>query len=300
MDAAKRGAAALDAGNCAEAIKEYTSALKQMPKAVDYFLKRSSAYQRSSPPDLAAALKDAETGLHYAFERAKRELIGQAQLRRATIMYNMGQYGNTQYLLEFVKKFDEKNKTTAIWESKVATKLKALPEDDESRKVTAVERPKVDLSEDKPEAKAISSSAVTSTPDAPKKPVQTPASQIKHDWYQNKDNIYFSLLAKGVPQDKATIDIEEHSVSLAPVQCFKHFKLMHADIDILPNISWLRLQLHPRPPLRRHRHISFHITDHTHKGRAHTEEEGTRSSMEDSRRCRSAHQTHQQQRRFYL
>jgi suppressor of G2 allele of SKP1 len=212
MDFAKRGAAALEAGKCDEAIKEYSAALRQNPKAVDYYLKRSSAYQRSSPPDYTAALKDAETGLHYAFERARRELIGQAQLRRATIMFNLGQYANAQYVLEFVKKFDEKNKTIAIWESKIATRLKTLAEDDENAKVTAIERPKVELSEEKPDSKP-APSAATTAPAVPKAPTQTPPSQIKHDWYQNKDNIYFSLLAKGVPQDKATIDIEDNSVS---------------------------------------------------------------------------------------
>ncbi|KIW01607.1 uncharacterized protein PV09_07079 [Verruconis gallopava] len=214
MDAASRGATALEAGNCAEAIKEYTAALKQNPKAVDYYLKRSTAYQRSTPPDYAAALKDAEIGLHYAYERAKRELIGQAHMRRVTVLFNLGQYANAQFVLEFVKKFDPGNKTIAIWETKIASKLKALPEDDENRKVSTVEKPTVDLTEGKEESKPAQSSAVTSTPDAPKKPVQTPPSQIKHDWYQNKDNVYFSLLARGVPQDKAVIDIEEHSISI--------------------------------------------------------------------------------------
>jgi len=212
MDAAKRGATALDASKYDEAIKEYTAALRQMPKAVDYYLKRSSAYQRSSPPDYDAAIKDAELALHFAFERGKRELIGQAQLRRATILFNLGQYANAQFVFEFVKKYDKDNKTIPIWEMKIASKLKALPEDDEKRKVTTVERPEVELpSEDKPVAKTAVAAATV-----PKEPVQTPPSQIKHDWYQNKDNIYFSLLAKGVPQDKATIEIEEQSVSVTP------------------------------------------------------------------------------------
>lgn len=213
MEAANRGQKALDAGDCATAIKEYTAALAQNPKAVDYYLKRSSAYQRSSPPDYSTALKDAETGLHYAFERAKRELIGQAQLRRATIHFNMGEYANSQFILEFVKKFDEKNKTVPIWESKIATKLKALPEDDEKRTVTVVERPKVDLSDGKKKDEKTVEEPVKEA-EAPKQPVQTPPSQVKHDWYQNKDNIYFTLLAKGVPKDKAQIEIEENAVRL--------------------------------------------------------------------------------------
>lgn len=212
MEAAKRGATALEAGKFEEAITEYTTALKQLPKAVDYYLKRSSAYQRSTPPDYAAALKDAETGLHYAFERAKRELIGQAHMRRAVILFNMGQYANAQFVMDFVKKYDEKNKTIPIWETKIASKLKALPEDDPARTVTTEERPKVDLSEAKSES-IVAPAPATTTAEAPKQPTQTPPSQIKHDWYQNNNNIYFSLMAKGVPKDKAQIEIEENSVS---------------------------------------------------------------------------------------
>ena len=80
------------------------------------------------------------------------------------------------------------------------------------------ERPKVDLSEgSKAEAKstAAPATAPASLAEAPKAPAQTPPSQIKHDWYQNKDNIYFSLMAKGVPKDKAQIEIEGNSVRAA-------------------------------------------------------------------------------------
>lgn len=211
MDAARRGAVALDAGKFEDAIKEYTAALRQNPKAVDYYLKRSSAHQRSSPPDYAAATKDAEVALHFAFERAKRELIGQAQLRRATILFNLGQYADSQFLFEFVKKYDKDNKTIPIWEMKIASKLKALPEDDEKRKVTVVERPEVELpSEEKPVPQA----ATVAAPTAPKEVVQTHPSQIKHDWYQNKENVYFTLLAKGVPEDKAMVEIEDQSASI--------------------------------------------------------------------------------------
>ena len=223
MDAAKRGATALDAGNFEEAIKEYTAALRQMPKAVDYYLKRSAAYSRSSPPKYDAAMKDVELALHLAFERARRELIGQAQLRRAILLFNMGQYANAQFVFGFVKKYDKDNKTIPIWETKISAKLGALADDDENKKVTIVERPEVQVPDEQP-----ASSKVETKPDAAsaapaaasKEVVQTPPSQIKHDWYQSKDNVYFTLLAKGVPKDKATIDIEEHSVSIADLLAF--------------------------------------------------------------------------------
>jgi suppressor of G2 allele of SKP1 len=211
MDAAKRGSTALDASNYEVAIKEYTSALKEMPNAVDYYLKRSTAYQRSSPPHYEQALEDVELAVHLAVKRAKRELIGQAQLRRAILLFNMGNYADAEFILQFVKKYDEKNKTLAIWESKIAQKLKALPEGDEARIVKAKEVPEIKASEKKEVKEAIAQAPTA------KVITQTPPSQIKHDWYQSKDSVYFTLLAKGVPKELATIEIDEHSVTHTPI-----------------------------------------------------------------------------------
>ncbi|KAF2436805.1 SGS-domain-containing protein [Tothia fuscella] len=223
MDAATRGSKALEAGEFDKAIAEYTSALKSMPTAVDYYLKRSSAYQRSSPPQYGAALADVELAVHLAIKRAKRELIGQAQLRRAITLFNMGKYADAQFILTIVKKYDEKNKTLPIWESKIATKFKTLPEDDPSRVVSVKEIPDVEAADEKKkETSAASEKKETSTAakvlaSAPTAKVvtQTPPSQIKHDWYQNNENIYFTLLAKGVPKELATIEIEESSINIS-------------------------------------------------------------------------------------
>ena len=48
--------------------------------------------------------------------------------------------------------------------------------------------------------------------DAAGEGVQTPASKIRHEWYQTADSVVVTLLARGVPKDKATIDIQPHSV----------------------------------------------------------------------------------------
>ena len=87
MDNAKRGAEALSAGRHAEAIEAYSQAIRASPTAPDYYIKRSTAYQRSSPPDFASALSDAENAVLLAQKRAKRELIVQAQLRRAIALF---------------------------------------------------------------------------------------------------------------------------------------------------------------------------------------------------------------------
>ncbi|TLD18788.1 sgt1 and cs domain containing protein [Venturia nashicola] len=205
-DCVKRGEAALDQQKFDEAIKEFSTAISNFPRSVDYHLKRSAAYSRSSPPQYDAALKDANHAIRLAVDRAKRELISQAQLRRAILLFNMGQYADAEFVLGLVKKLDEKNKTLPIWQSKIDTKLKAVPEGDEKRKITVKEIP-----DEEEKEKETAPAPVSAT----KAPIQTPPSQIKHEFYQNRENVTFTLLAKGVPQDKAEIEIEDNSISIS-------------------------------------------------------------------------------------
>lgn len=218
MDQAARGAAALAASNYDEAIQHYTSALSVNPNAVDYYIKRSTAYQRASK--YPEALADAEIAVVLAHKRAKRELIKEAQLRRGIALFFNEQYGNAEFVLGVVKRLDEKEKTLAIWNMKVAAKLKALGEEDEKRKVTAKEVPDAEVpssTASKPAVKA--EEKKEKTEEAPKPVQPTPANKIKHDWYQNNENVYFTLMAKGVPKDKATVDIEKDSLSISfPIQ----------------------------------------------------------------------------------
>ncbi|KAF1346071.1 SGS domain-containing protein [Delphinella strobiligena] len=219
MDQAKRGTDALGAGNFADAIKEFTAAIKVSPTSPDYHIKRSMAYQRSSPPDYVNALADAEKAVLFAQQRAKRELIIQAQLRRAIGLFGLERYADAKFVLEIVKRLDPKEKTLAIWESKIATKLAALPEDDAKRQVTVQEKP--DISTPKP-AESDDSTATESGNGASElqasatlATAQTPANKIRHDWYQSSDSITLTLLAKGVPKDKAVIDMQPRSLNIS-------------------------------------------------------------------------------------
>ena len=207
MDQAARGAAALSASQYEEAIKHYTDAIAANSNAVPYYVGRSTAYQRSSK--YPEALADAEYAVVLALKRARRELIKDAQLRRGIALYFMEQYANAQFIFDIVKKLDEKEKTLQIWTMKVSAKLKDIPEGDERREVTAKEVPDVEIAKSEEKAKEVTA------PAAPKPVVPTPANKIKHDWYQNNDNVTFTLLAKGVPKDKATIDITKDSLSIS-------------------------------------------------------------------------------------
>ncbi|CAI6298888.1 unnamed protein product [Periconia digitata] len=217
MDQAAKGAAALSAAKYDEAIQLYTQALATNPKAVSYYIQRSTAYQRCSR--YPEALADAEIAVVLAHQRARRELIRDAQLRRAIALFFTEKYADADHILSIVKKLDDKEKTSGVWGMKIANKLKALPEDDERRKVSVEDIPQVEL----PTAPEPTKSAASdkskgeqkSEPVAPKPVVPTPADKIKHEWYQNNDSVFITLLAKGVNPDKIDFEIEKDSLSVS-------------------------------------------------------------------------------------
>lgn len=245
MDHAAKGAAALASSSFTAAVGHYNDAIASNPQAVDYYIKRSTAHTRVSPPDHASALSDAETALMLAHKRAKRELIVQSQLRRGIALFGLQRWADSQQCFDWVKKLDAKEKTVAIWDMKVKGKLKDLPETDEAGKVTIEETPNVELptaSNDKSLEKPVQKENVKENAQAgtsfsildrlvdvypkmepltPRSPiaqpegVQTPANKIRHEWYQTADTVVVTLFAKGVPKDKATIDIQERALAIS-------------------------------------------------------------------------------------
>ncbi|MCJ1313008.1 hypothetical protein MMC25_006684 [Agyrium rufum] len=234
MDAAAKGATALTAKDYSGAISHYTTALSQNPQAVDYYIKRSTAYTRIQPPQYNEALSDAETALALARKRQKRELIGQAQLRRAISLFSLERYGDAKVCFEWVKKILPKETQLGIWEKKVEAKQSILEdENDERGKVAIEEFPVVDLEGLGARAQRDVAKTQPSGPDTnkdtetksiaekqPKEPpkesgVTTVPSKIRHDWYQNADFVFVTLLAKGVPKEKVSVELREHAISIS-------------------------------------------------------------------------------------
>ncbi len=220
MDQASRGAAALKEGKYADAVTQYTAAISRSPGAVDYYIKRSTAYQRCSPPDYEAALGDAETAVSLATQRAKRELIGQAQLRRGIALFGLGRYADAGHCFSIVRKLNEKESSLLIWEKKVEGKLKELDEGAKEREVTILDVPEVKVpsqgekAQKEKDSKAADSSNKGVQESKVEDPVQTPANKIRHEWYHTPDFVTIELFAKGVPKggDKQIVDIENQSV----------------------------------------------------------------------------------------
>lgn len=225
MDHARRGDDALSASKYTEAIDHYTAALGENPTAVKYYIGRSTAHQRAK--NFPEALADAEVAVVLAHKRAKRELIKDAQFRRALALFFLEKYADAEFVLDIVKKLDEKEKMLPIWTMKVAAKLKDIPEDDERRKVTAKNVPDVEVpsaptpakkaaGDDKPKMSPAAESTKTETPaEAPKPIVPTPANKIKHDWYQSNDSVTVDILAKGAPKDATVVEFEKDTLSVS-------------------------------------------------------------------------------------
>lgn len=234
MDQAKLGAEALSAANYPEAIKQYTAALAVSPTSPDYLIKRSTAYQRSSPADYASAVADANRAVFNAQKRGKRELILQGQLRRAIALFGLERYSDSRFCLNIVKRMDPKEKTLPIWENKIATKMAAAGGE---QAVTIKEIPDEEETPVASQTNTVGSAPTSaSAPAQPSALAQTPADKIRHDWYQNNDKVYFTLLAKGVPKDKATIDIQPRSLTISfPLQTSSDYDFslepLFAEID---------------------------------------------------------------------
>ncbi|CAD6594168.1 MAG: hypothetical protein ASARMPREDX12_008362 [Alectoria sarmentosa] len=253
MDQAGRGATAIGGGDFRLAVTCYTEAIAQNPQAVNYYIQRSKAYTRLSPPAHQAAFNDAELAVSLATKRAKRELIADSQLRRAVTLFHLERYGDAKQCLQWVKKLNEKEKTLVIWEMKAEAKLKGLEDGDERGTVTVEETPEVEVpkavvaSPGKPSektAEASASSTTNGTKEAVKEPrvtmqpegVQTAPSKIRHEWFQTNDAVIVTLFCKGIPKDKATVEIKQSSLDVSfPLPTGSDFNLsldpLFADID---------------------------------------------------------------------
>jgi len=208
MDQAAKGDAALSAAKYDEAAQHYTAALAANPTAVKYYVGRSTAYQRSAK--YTEALRDAEIAVVLAHKRAVRELIKDAQFRRAVALYHLGQYADTRFVLDIVKDLDPKDKVLPTWDAKLAGKLKGMAPQDVANNVTVKQMPEVEIPSAPSATKVMASTATPA--DAPTPLIPTPINKIKYDWYQNNESVTITILAKGVPKDSATVHFEKDSL----------------------------------------------------------------------------------------
>lgn len=245
MDQASRGAKALASSDAATAVEAYTKALIEHPTSPDYFTQRSIAFTRIKPARYDLALQDADFGVLCGQKRGKRDKIQAAQQRRLVCLYNLGRYADAKLVLDAMKKWRPQNSKPQemehnMWEAKIDGKLKTTAQD-----ATVSEYPKETLPEDKVlkmmlqkqlkkdgtfnyeggagEAEAAEKEPealmVQSTP-APTTHTQTPTTpvalqKIRHEWYQNNQNVIITIYAKGVSKEKIDVELEDDVVSVS-------------------------------------------------------------------------------------
>ncbi|KAI1733508.1 SGS-domain-containing protein [Xylaria scruposa] len=115
---AEDGVEAVKAGNYAAGIAKLTEALKERAAPL-WHLERSKAYLRTNQFDLA--LYDAEMALRIAFDRANRQQMAEAQLRRAITLFRMGRFADADIC--------------AFWATRLCDGAKAQEDDGQQNKV---------------------------------------------------------------------------------------------------------------------------------------------------------------------
>ncbi|KAK3665332.1 Cochaperone protein [Elasticomyces elasticus] len=219
MDAAARGKKALTESNYDDAIVHFTNALKQSPTSPAYLIQRSTAYQRNKQH--AEALSDANRAVLEARKRGKREQIVEAQFRRAIALYSLERYGDAEFVFGVVKRMDEKFKGLELLgpddEVKRACTVDEVPQENEIAEDASGATKGNAVPAEKTTTGALAPQQINtaSAPSQPSASTQTPAEKIRHEWYQNNETVYFTLLAKGVPSDKTHIEFTARSLSIS-------------------------------------------------------------------------------------
>jgi suppressor of G2 allele of SKP1 len=212
-----RGKQLIEEKKLDEAIVALTTALKESPTSPVYLTTRALAYQRNK--QYHEALADANAAVVYAHKRAKRELIIDAQVRRGIVLYNLQRYGDARAVFGIVQRMDKDHKEVSMWSGQISYKVKTLGEDHEQMQVTVNEVPDLDaeamrVGESGPQASKTNGAPTTTATTSATAVQQTPVDKIRIDWYQNNQNIYLTLLARGVPADKTQITITERTLNI--------------------------------------------------------------------------------------
>lgn len=209
---AAHGKQHIEASQYPQAIEAYTTALKESPTSPAYLTARSLSYQRNK--QLPEALADADAAVAHAYKRAKRELIIEAQKRRGIVLHVLERYGDARFVFNLVSRMDKDAKELRIWVPRNDMKIAELGEDHEKVAVTVKEVPDIEAPKESASDQATSQNGAANKPGAPAVQ-QTPVDKIRHDWYQNNQNVYFTLLAKGVPEPQTQVNFTERSMSIS-------------------------------------------------------------------------------------
>lgn len=157
-----------------------------------------------------------------------------AQFRRGVALHGMKRFGDARLCLNWCVKLNEKEKGLTLWVAKVRADYEAAEREgrEECVKCSVQEVPeKVEVGKAEVEVKGEEKGkengklGENGAGPTPVSLLPTPKEKIKHDFYQSTDKVTISIMAKGVPKDKAEINIQEGSVRYIPIQKYPFIKL---------------------------------------------------------------------------
>jgi suppressor of G2 allele of SKP1 len=252
---AANGKAALDRSDYETAASQFTIALKDNPTSPLWLIQRSTAYQRLGKHELS--LVDADNAVLAARARARRELIAQAQFRRAVALHGLKRFGDARLCLTWTRKMDEKMKALGMWQAKVVKDFDDAGGEGAPGNQTAVmEYPeKVEKISSAPKDTKVDEKKYTKEekgkmPEVTVAPVvtATPKEKIRHEFYQSTDKLTITVFAKGMPKDKGEVIIKEGSVSihlLCPLIQSTYISQLEISFPVLDSNSTYDLSFDP-------------------------------------------------------
>jgi len=204
-----KGEAELKEKDYLSAIATYTAALKEHPKSIQAFLKRSTAYQKLN--NYENAKRDVSDAFAIAEQKGKRADIGACYFRLGLIYYAEKNYKVALKNFEKSVEFDCPEATVESWRNKCEYDLKKNP-------------PAEDLESEEDEGIFNAESVKDHAKDIQDKPStnidvinsQAPLKvRIRDDWYQTSDSVIITIYAKNIKEQKLQVNFKASLVNVS-------------------------------------------------------------------------------------
>ncbi|CUM49293.1 CS domain-containing protein [Debaryomyces fabryi] len=204
-----KGAAELKEKDYLSAIATYTTALKEHPKSILAFLKRSTAYQKLN--NYENAKRDVSNAFDIAEQKGKRSDLGACYFRLGLIYYAEKDYKVALKNFEKSVEFDCPEATVESWRNKCEYDLKKNPpaEDSGNEEGEAI----LNIESGKDKAKDIQGKPSTNidviNSQAPLKV------KIRDDWYQTNDSVIITIYAKNIKEQELQVNFKPNLVNVS-------------------------------------------------------------------------------------
>ncbi|KTW32341.1 co-chaperone SGT1 [Pneumocystis jirovecii RU7] len=200
------------------AINLLTEALHEAPISIDYYIERSTAYQRNKQYN--EALKDAEAAIYLSYIKKENEKKGLAQINRGIALFYLGRIVDSFYAF---KKAKETISNDAVLDSWFLKTEMALEKMKDQKETTVKEIP--DFLELEPSLQAEIAKIKCVTLDYKDEPNMSAESlqenikplihTIRHEWYQTDQAVIIILYVKSVNKDTCKTEFKKKSISIS-------------------------------------------------------------------------------------